>query len=540
MDAESVEEDVEEDVEHVDDIDDIDDVGDGDLDTSRGDGVRAIDRLAEPAVLTLLGVTVLWSIVFFVLASLRHDRHGTFGFDLGIFDQAIWLTSRFRDPFITVRGLDTWGHHNNAIFFVLAPFYWVGAGVKFLLAVQILSQAAGVIATYLIAKERLISRWLAVAMAVVLLLNPTYQWLIWEFFHPEALAIGPLLFAYWAAMTHRWGWFWLSAVLAISCKEDIALTIIMLGLLIAFRMDARRMGLIVAAFGAAWFLLTTRLLLPLFNDAERAFYNDFFASELGSSLGEVIRNTAKHPSQTIEFLTNREHRTYYWRMAAPFAFFPLFSPTTLAIAAPMIAVNMLTGFPYTRDFRFHYSSIVVVGGIVATIEAIAWWSRGREERRGVLVGFVLATAIATTIAWGPSPLGTDYRSGIWPLNTDTRLDAKQAALDLVPSDAATSASYNFVPHLTHRVRIYEFPVPWCNINWGVDGEGLHEPETVDWIVMDLRVIGEEHRDRFDELLDTEFTERFRRDDVVVAERTSAADPPWGPADDAGACRSRVG
>ncbi|HEX5616529.1 MAG TPA: DUF2079 domain-containing protein [Acidimicrobiia bacterium] len=502
--------------------------------------LRALDRLAEPAVLVLLGVTVLWAIVFFVLAALRHDRHGTFGFDLGIFDQAVWLTSRFRDPFITVRGLDSWGHHNNAIFFLLAPFYWVGAGAKFLLAVQVLSQASGAIAVYLIAKERLVSRWFAVAMALVLLLNPTYQWLVWEFFHPEALAIGPLLFAYWAASTRRWGWFWFSAVLAISCKEDVALTILMLGLVVAFRMGARRRGLVIAAFGAAWFLLTTRVLLPMFNDAERAFYNDFFASELGTSLGDVIKNTARNPSQTIEFLTNDEHRTYYWRMAAPFALLPLASPSTLAIALPMIVVNMLTGFPYTRDFRFHYSSLVVVGGIVATIEAIAWWSRGNDRRRGALVGFVLATALATSVMWGPSPIGVDYRSGIWPLGADTRLEAKQTALDLVPSGAATSASYNFVPHLTHRARIYEFPVPWCNINWGVSGEDLHEPAAVEWLAVDLNVIGEEHRARLEELLIDEFTERFRRDNVVVAERTAEADPPWGPADDAGACREREG
>ena len=33
----------------------------------------------------------------------------------------------------------------------------------------------------------------------VYLLHPTSQWLVWEFFHPDAVSIGPLLFAYWAA-----------------------------------------------------------------------------------------------------------------------------------------------------------------------------------------------------------------------------------------------------------------------------------------------------------------------------------------------------
>jgi uncharacterized membrane protein len=503
---------------------------------------RRRDRLAwlvDPAVLTLLLITVVWSVVFYSLASLRHDHHGTFGFDLGIFDQAVWLTSRFREPFITVRGLNSWGHHNNTVFFLFAPFYWLGAGPKFLLAAQVVSQASGAIAVFLIAKERLQERWLAVSLAAVLLLNPTYQWLVWEFFHPEAFAIGPLLFAYWAAITKRWGWFWFAAILAISCKEDVALTIIVLGLLVAFGNGPRRTGLVIAGFGTVWFLLTTRALLPLFNEGNRAFYNDFFASELGGSLGEVVKNTFRHPTRTIEFLTNEEHTTYYWRMLAPFALLPLASPSTFALAIPMLLVNAFTGFPYTRDFRFHYSSLVVTGCMIATIEAVAFWSRGQHRRAYAMVGFVLAIALATSVAWGPSPIGKDYRSGIWPLNGDAREQAKTTAIDLVPAGAATSASYNFVPHLAHRARIYEFPVPWCNINWGVEGENLHDPAAVEWLAVDRNVLGENDLVRLDELLEHEFAVRYEQDDVVVAERVAAADPPWGLADTAGACRERI-
>ena len=43
----------------------------------------------------------------------------------------------------------------------------------------------------------------------------------------------------------------------------------------------------------------------------------------------------------------------------------------------MVAVNVLTFFPYTRDYRFHYSALVVAGGAVATVEAIAWMQRCR-------------------------------------------------------------------------------------------------------------------------------------------------------------------
>jgi len=74
------------------------------------------------------------------------------------------------------------------------------------------------------------------------------------------------------------------------------------------------------------------------------------------------------------------------------------------------------------------------------------------------------------VLWGASPLARDYTS-IWPTRADAHTSVQQAAIDLVPKDAAVSAPYNLVPHLTHRSKVYEFPVPWCNINWGVAGIG---------------------------------------------------------------------
>ena len=48
-------------------------------------------------------------------------------------------------------------------------------------------------------------------------------------------------------------------------------------------------------------------------------------------------------------------------MLGPLAFVPLLSPSTLAIAVPMLAVDLLTSFPYARDAHFHYSALVLVG-----------------------------------------------------------------------------------------------------------------------------------------------------------------------------------
>lgn len=477
-------------------------------------------RRQDPVRWTLAGMVTAWALIFVVLGWQRHDRFGTFGFDLGIYDQAIWLLSRFRDPFVTIRGLEFFGHHVNPALVLLVPFYWAGAGPQFLLVVQVVAQALGAVAVYLLARDRLGERWPAVALAAALLLHPAYQFFAWEYFHPDVLAIPPLLFAYWAARARRWGWFSLAVVLALACKEDVALAVVVLGVLIAARGD-RRIGLLVSALSAAWFLVATRVVIPLANGIG-PFYDSFFG-DFGSTGGEVARNVVSHPGKAFDVATRPNRLDYYRMMLAPAAFLPLAAIPTLFLAAPMVAVNALSSFPYQQDIKYHYSALVLVGVILATVEAVAAYG-STPTRRAFLVGLVAATSLAGTVAWGPSPLSTKYHSGFWASTSDSRLPAKRAALALIPERDAASVHYQFAPHLTHRTKIYEWPVPWTAGNWGVRGENLHDPAQVRWLLVDRKLLGQSDSEILDRLLRREFAVRFERDDIVVARRVA---PPAG-------------
>ena len=85
--------------------------------------------------LTLSGIAT-FSILFGSLAVVNHRNYGTWAYDGAIYDQAIWLVSRGEQTFMSVRGMDVWGHHLNLVFFLFAPAYWLGAGPEFLYVVQ--------------------------------------------------------------------------------------------------------------------------------------------------------------------------------------------------------------------------------------------------------------------------------------------------------------------------------------------------------------------------------------------------------------------
>jgi uncharacterized membrane protein len=460
-------------------------------------------------------LVVVWSAVFVTLGWIRHARFGTFSFDLGIYDQGAWLLSRFH-MFDTVKGLPLFGHHMNLVLVLLAPFYRLGAGPELLLVVQVVAQASGAVAVFLLARDRLADRWSAVVLAAVLLLNPTYQFLTWEFFHPDALAIAPLLFAYWAARAERWGWFAVAALLAMACKEDVAPAVAAIGVLVAFR-GHWRIGAAVAVLAGGWFLLATRVIMPAFLGGLHPFYDAYFG-EFGNGFANVVGNVAAHPVRAARAATRDDRVGYYRMMLAPFAFLPLFALPTMLVAAPMVAINALTSFPYARDYRYHYSAVVLAGLTVATVEAVALLG-GRAGVRRILVGLVAATALATTVAWGPSPLGVKFQSGIWPLRDDPRTGARRAAVAHLPGGQSVAASFYFVPHVDHRKEVYDFPEPWKAVNWGIAGEGLPDPGGVRWILVDRQLFSPFDRTLVDRLLATEFTVRYEKDGIVLAERT---------------------
>src|SRR5262249_40172538 len=146
-----------------------------------------------------------------------------------------------------------------------------------------------------------------------------------------------------------------ASAIALCCKEDVALVFVVIGLLVAWRGD-RRIGLGVGAGSLAWYVVATRVIIPWQNGIG-PFYDAFFGA-LGSNPLQVAGNVARHPVTSWKLVTHHDRIVYGWHMLAPYALAPVLSPSTVTIALPMLAVNLVSSFPYTRDAHFHYSALV--------------------------------------------------------------------------------------------------------------------------------------------------------------------------------------
>lgn len=438
------------------------------------------------AVVALAGMMAAYVAVFGWLTWQQQSNYGTFGYDMGLHDQGIWLLSRFETPFVTIRGLHYFGHHVNVVSLLYVPLYRLGAGPHVLYLTETMALAAAAVPIWLLARHRFegheAAGWIALVPAGAFLLHPSVEWMNWWHWHPDVLAVTPLLFAWWFAVRRRWGWFAVMVALTLSAKEDAALAVLMVGVVLALFRRERRAGAATAVAGLGWFLVATRLVIPAYLDGGPFYARQLFP-DFGDSQGEVVVNILTNPDDVLRLATGEERLEYYTKMLAPVALLALLGAPFLLIAGPQAGANVLSSLPGTYDIRFHYSAMVVAGVFIATVEGLGWLRRRWPPLAGAAVSVLAVTALAANVAWSPSPLGRDYDSGIW-----ARPQPKHAAFDqaiaLIPEDAGVSASYDLVPHLTHRRHAYEWPNPWIVTNWGLDGENPPDPGTVDYIVLD--------------------------------------------------------
>ncbi|HEV2428183.1 MAG TPA: DUF2079 domain-containing protein, partial [Acidimicrobiales bacterium] len=422
---------------------------------------------------------------FVWLTWLQQSNFGTFDFDMGVFDQEIWLAAHHLNPFVTIRGLNMWANHVNPIVYLLVPFYWLGAGPHFLFLLQTVALAATAIPLWLLARDRLGRPWLALGVPAAWLLYPAVEWMTWWPFQPEYLAVPALAFAYYFADRRRWWWYGVCVALVLMTKEDAVFPVLALGVILAWR-HRRRAGLITIGAAAAWFVICLEAIMPAATPSAGPFFL-YQYGQLGTGVWSIIGNAIRRPSLVFGPIFSWDRVHYYLQLLAPAAFLCALAPVTLLIAVPTLVVNMVNNQGYTYNIQFQYSAFLAVGVFLATVEGLARW-RGHRLRwaQAALVLALVGAAIAGNVLWSPSPLDSrQYAAGVWSRESDAHVAEMAKLVGMVPATASVSASYSIVPHLAHRDRIFTWPNPWIRSYFGISNTvpPLH-PRIVNYIVLD--------------------------------------------------------
>lgn len=465
-----------------------------------------------PRALLLLSLAAYCG-TFGWLLHLRHARFATVDFDLGIFDQNVWLLANGRS-FLTTRGLEIFGHHASFAHFLFAPFYWLGAGPNFLNDVMVAAVAGAAAVVFRVAARLSRSEWIALLLAVAFAWQPTTTWLLQESYHPEVVAILPLFLAFDAAGRQRWVAYALWLALAASFKEDVALAAAMLGVVVALRGN-RKAGVATIAVALVYFVFVIKVLIPHYLP-QGIFFQQFY-THLGKTPGEALWTLLTQPQLILYRFGKAGALHYAHTLLVSYGFTPLLSPLPLLVGVPQFTANMLSQHAFTWNTHLHYAALVLSGATLAMVEGVCRRRRGRDRR--VLAVLVVACTAATTYTGGIGPGSADFRIGYWPLVDNAKYSTLERAVALPGPGDVVSASYNLVPHLTHRERIYAFPNPWRPVGWGLHGENTHDPQAIEWLVLDRFVLGDADRKLLDGLVASgQWGVRLDADDVIVLTR----------------------
>ena len=408
----------------------------------------------------------------------QHDGLGTQAFDIGIFDQGMWLLSRFKRPFITLNGRNLFGDHTSFILIPFAVVYTVLPSIKVLLVSQTVALALGAWPAFLIARHKLRNEMFAALFAVVYLVHPVVGWAnLSEHFHPDAFEVPLVLLTFWFVLQGRWRAYGVCIVALLLIKEDVAFLTFAMGLYVA-RYHDRRVGRITCIASAAYLVTAFWILIPAFLGGGGTVYTGRIP--FGGPTG-FLRRAFTHPGDVFSLVTEQARLWYVWQLLAPLAFVALLAPGVLLIAAGPLVLNLVSGFAYQFDVRYHYSTLILPVLVIATIFGVASLPR---RMHSLAVGLVLAMSLWSAYLWSPTPIG---RTKPFIANPDApHVASFHRAARMLPTDAIVSAHYGYVPQISHREGIYVFPNPWRASYWGTfqrEGQRLPQADDVEYVMV---------------------------------------------------------
>lgn len=415
----------------------------GSVDTHQG-AIRRTRALQPDRVVPLVAFALLAS-VYALLSVLGHRQLRTSGFDLGIFVQQISSYANLRPPTSDLlgTGYNTLGDHFSPITALLAPAYRAFPSPETLLVCQAVLFAAAVVP---------LSRWavrefgttVGIVVASAYGLSWGVQAALNFDFHEIAFAMPLSAMSMVALGNRRWMPALAWALPLVFVKEDMGLTVAMIGGLVAYWTVGRTRlyGALTVLWGLGWVVVAVKVVIPLLS-ANDSYGQGSKLPPLGSGIADTAHG----------FVAGDSRAATAFLLLAVTAFAALRSPLLL-VALPTVAWRFLSDNSNFWKPIFHYNAILMVVVFAALLDAVA---RSRDHRqlspRGRRTIFT-AVAVFALVALPFLPLARLATADGW--RTDPQYTEAQKIAAMIPEDESIAASNNLVPQFvaTHDVSIF--------------------------------------------------------------------------------------
>lgn len=395
----------------------------------------------SPPPLGMILISLLVSIILWTLSCYRHYLLQSNAFDLGIFDQFLWLESNGFDQPSSLLGLRMLADHGAFILIPISMLYRLLPGPYVLFAIQAIALAFTSIPLWIISKKEGANNLQSWSVCLTWWLAPVlFNGNLFDF-HPEVCALPILGFLFVFFKDRNWILVLIMAFLCLLTRDGMVLITLGISLTLLVRKDFLVSGLI-ASMSLAWIAFLVLNLYPFLGKSGDAIHAAGRYSHLGSSLSGFLERLFGQPVELIQHTQPLNNLFYLLILFAPFVFLLLRSDKSILLGiVPLVLSNLLSSNFSQKTLIHHYSLPVVLIIIVSTITVSNF--KPSLTRYGGKYYFVLV-GLCWCLFAKPGFFFDNYRSRV-----DMIREVGLAKNMILDGDRMITSSY-IAPHFTRR------------------------------------------------------------------------------------------
>lgn len=383
-------------------------------------------------------ICLLFFVAYSTLSIVRHNHYGSFGYDLGINDQTVWLYSHFRLPLTTIDPFSDktkLAEHVESIYAIIAPAYWIWSSPIILLVLQSMIFCISAVAVYLLARKHKLSNFSSNTIMLGYLMFYGTQFGLWTDVHSSVFATAFVMWFIYFLDQRRHKLTIIFFILALTAKESVGTSLFFTSF-IYFWYRKEKIILLYLGISVIYVLFIFFVFFPLIMHTSYLYAN---------------RDGLLSNSNPFSLIDSEEKRLAIFYSFASWGFIPFLS----SIALLPVLSHFYKFFVFASDLPGvhgifgHYRIGITPFLALATI----WTFKRFNSRLQTIAGIWLLLSIFYSQYFLHLPLSYLTKQWFWKEPSAVK-NINAVIHESLPPTASVVSQNNITPHISQRDKIF--------------------------------------------------------------------------------------